>query len=148
MSTPITVKMKRSFLIILALLFSGCGYMGMWSTKWTGEMMQEVSPSHERAKTISPEKCSYVSGYIKSSDPQKLLEIPCLIAAYSDDYSENELVDSQLLSWFDNSYYLYLPEGRFSILVFADLDHNSFFEQDELVGKYSNPKGLAIHPDK
>ncbi len=145
-----TMKIKFSFLflMILTVLVSGCGYMEMWSTKWTGKVMHEVSPSHERVKDISPEKCSYVSGYIKSNDPEKLAKIPCMIAAFSDDYSENELVDCQLLSWFDNSYYLYLPEGRFSILVFADLDNDSVFEQDELVGKYRGREGLTVNPDQ
>lgn len=134
--------------MILTVLLAGCGYMEMWGTKWTGEVMHEVSPSHERARDITPEKCGYVSGYIKSEDPGKLTQIPCMIVAFSDDYSENELVDCQLLSWFDNSYYLYLPEGRFSILVFADLDHDSVFEQDELVGKYRGREGLTVKPDQ
>lgn len=143
-----TMKMKFPFLLILTVLLSGCGYMEMWRTKWTGKIIHEVSPSHERVRDILPEKCSYVSGYIKSDDPEKLTKIPCMIVAFSDDYSENELVDCQLLSWFDNSYYLYLPEGRFSILVFADLDKDSVFEQDELVGKYRGREGLTITPDQ
>jgi hypothetical protein len=141
-----TMKIYISFLMILTVLLSGCGYMGMWGTKLSGKVMHEVNPSHDRVKDISPEKCSYVSGYIKSDDPEKLTKIPCMIAAYSDDFSENELVDCQLLAWFDNSYYLYLPEGRFSILVFADLDNDSVFEQDELVGKYGGREGLTVKP--
>jgi pimeloyl-ACP methyl ester carboxylesterase len=132
----------------MSILLSGCGYMGMWGTKMTGEVMHEVSPSHERVKNISPEKCSFVSGYIKNDDAEKLASIPCIIAAFSDDYTKNELVDCQLLSWFDNSYYLYLPEGRFSILVFADLNDNDVFERDELVGRYGDQKGLTVTPEK
>ncbi len=142
------MKIRVSALIVITVLLCGCGYMDMWATKWTGEIMHEVSPSHERIKNISPEKCSYVSGYIKSNDIEKLTKIPCMIAAFSDDFLDNELVDSQQLSWFHNSYYLYLPKGRFSIVVFADLDNDSVFEQDELVGRYSGREGLAVNPDK
>ncbi len=142
--------MKTAFVIItiLTLLFSGCGYMGMWGSKWTGEVMDEITPSHQRAQQISPEQCSFISGYIRSDDPEELTRTPCMIAAYSDDYMQDELVDHQLLNWFDNSYYLYLPEGRFSVLVFADLDDDSFFEQDELVGRYGGSKGLLVMPEK
>lgn len=144
----VMMKTAWAFLITLTVLLSGCGYMEMWTTKWTGNMMHEVSPSHERVRKIAPEKCSYVSGYIKSDDPGKLTGIPCMIAAFSDDYSENELVDCQLLSWFDLSYYLYLPEGRFSVVAFADLDHDAVFEADELVGRYRDPDGLTVTPDQ
>ena len=72
----VTMKKNLPFLILTVILLSGCGYMDMWATKWTGGVMHEVSPSHERVKTISPEKCSYVSGYIKSSDPEKLKKFP------------------------------------------------------------------------
>jgi hypothetical protein len=80
------MKIYFSFLMILTFFLSGCGYMGMWGTKLTGKVMHEVSPSHDRVKGISPEKCSYVSGYIKSDDPEKLTKIPCMIAAYSHDF--------------------------------------------------------------
>ncbi len=140
--------MKCCFLAIILSFLTGCGYMEMWTDKWSGEIMHKVSPAHQRTKNIAPEKCSFVSGYIKSNDSEKLATTPCMIAAYSNDYSRNELVDYQLLTWFDNSYYLYLPEGRFNLLVFADLDNDEVFEKDELVGKFEGPQGLTIEPDK
>jgi pimeloyl-ACP methyl ester carboxylesterase len=142
------MKTAFSLLIILILFLSGCGYMGMWGSKWSGEVMDEISPSHQRTQNISPEECSFISGYVRSDDPEKLARIPCMIAAYSDDHMQDELVDHQFLTWFDNSYYLYLPEGRFSILVFADLDGDDVFEQDEWVGRYGGSKGLTLEREK
>lgn len=57
------------------------------------------------------------------------------VAAYSNKFKENERVDTMHFAGAGTHYGLNLPEGIYTLLVFADQDENKIFDQSEVVGQ-------------
>ncbi len=57
------------------------------------------------------------------------------IVAYSSRFKENERVDTMFFSGTGTHYGLYLPEGDYTLLVFADIDNNRVLDSSEVVGQ-------------
>lgn len=57
------------------------------------------------------------------------------VAAYSNKFKENERVDTLHFAGAGTHYGLNLPEGIYTLLVFADQDENKIFDQSEVVGQ-------------
>jgi pimeloyl-ACP methyl ester carboxylesterase len=116
------------WLIFFCFLLSGCGYMKMAGSK----LRAVVSPTPANVKKGTPENCVLVSGRVSGqTDP----ELPLMVAAVADDPSKSQVIDHTMVSGQGN-YFLYLPKGRYKLMVFGDLDHNHSFEASELVGSY------------
>jgi len=73
--------------------------------------------------------------------------VPKAIAAYSSKYKANERVDSMYFEVAGSHYGLNLPEGRYDLLVFADMDGNGLFSSAEVVGKRSIDLNDASVPE-
>jgi len=61
--------------------------------------------------------------------------LPKAIAAFSSKYQPNERVDTMYFEVAGSHFGLNLPEGRYDLLVFADIDGDGVFEPSETVGK-------------
>jgi hypothetical protein len=57
------------------------------------------------------------------------------VAAYSNKFKENERVDTMYFAGAGTNYGLNLPEGMYSLLVFADQNENKVFDHWEIVGQ-------------
>ena len=70
-------------------------------------------------------------------DGSSLSEGPLAVVAFSSRYIAHEPVDIAQFAHAGTHYGLNLPEGRYELLVFADLNQNSVYEQTEVVGRRS-----------
>ncbi len=70
------------------------------------------------------------------------------IAAYSNRFKENERVDTMFFAGAGTHYGLYLPEGDYTLLVFADIDRNKVLDSSEVVGQKTIKLGVADDPNK
>jgi pimeloyl-ACP methyl ester carboxylesterase len=57
------------------------------------------------------------------------------VAAFSNKFKDNERVDTMYFAGAGTHYGLNLPEGVYTLLVFADQDENKIFGQSEIVGQ-------------
>ncbi len=132
---------KRFF--ILAAIFTllcGCGYTKLAFSK----IRTTFHPTPENLKISAPEKCLLVTGSVVGDAGKG---VPLAVAAVAMWNSENRIVSYCILSN-PGAYYLYLPEGRYQIMVFADLNRNSVFDRNELVGRRENPQPLSVEKER
>ena len=69
-----------------------------------------------------------------------------LVAAFSNRYKNNELVDSNHTDRVGTHYGLNLPEGTYRLLVLADQDQNGVLDETEVVGRRRITLSLESHP--
>ncbi len=132
-------SIMSAFLLLSVFTATGCTYMRMTEKAFRLSVANRFTPTQERTKYTSPEICFYVYGNV-TCDGCKKGDSLAVVAA-STRLPQNEIVDVYVMN--SPGYYrLYLPEGAYQLLVFADVNHNSYFEQDELIGRY--PRELAI----
>jgi pimeloyl-ACP methyl ester carboxylesterase len=127
-------------LIIPVILLSGCGYFKMAHNELTSWASHKWGPSQKSTKRANPEKNLLVSGRVVADEER---DIPVAVVAVSDRFVENEVVDICMMS--SPGYYsMYLPEGSYRFMVFADLNGNKYFDEDELVGNHDGFKPVIV----
>jgi pimeloyl-ACP methyl ester carboxylesterase len=125
--------------MLSCLVFQGCGYINLISRQKVLESKIKTAPSVTLKKELNPDRCYTLYGTIKSV---LLDKTPVAIVAFSFQYGKQELVDSHIMS--DEGYYsLFLPEGRFFLYAFSDLNHDNRFEIDECTGIYKDELVLS-----
>ncbi|MCP4373601.1 MAG: alpha/beta hydrolase, partial [Deltaproteobacteria bacterium] len=70
------------------------------------------------------------------------------IAAYSSKFKENERVDTMYYTTAGTHYGLNLPQGAYTLLVFADQDKNKILDQTEIIGRKTIELNETIAPEK
>jgi len=113
------------FSCIIAL--SGCSYMNYWAVQEEYARIQQAQPGQVNMKHLIDQESFYVYGVIDDND-LRYQKSSLLIAAYSDKFRKNELVDSMFMHGSNTHYGLNLPAGQFTLLVYADLDGDGVFE--------------------
>ena len=73
---------------------------------------------------------------------------PLSVAAYSDKYKKNELVDVTHFARVGTHYALNLPAGEYDLLVLTDKDQNKMLDQFEVVGRRQIDLSLESSEEK
>jgi len=109
--------------------------------------MQKTNPSQRNLKHMIDRQTFFVYGRIL--DEEKLYsEQSFAVAAYSNRYTRNELVDSTHVARVGTHYGLNLPEGQYDLLVLADQDQNGTYSQSEVVGRHQIIIEVATYPER
>ena len=74
--------------------------------------------------------------------------IPMVIAAYSSKFKKNEQVDTMFFKGTGTHYGLNLPEGLYTLLVYADMNEDLVFHPSEIVGKRELVLNTTNFPEK
>jgi len=127
-------------LIISAAVLSSCGYIKMSFKKAHAERWSSL----RAMKAAYPERNYIVAGRIQLESSR---EMPLAVVAVSDDLRENEIVSMYMVNA-PSHYYLYLPPGAYSLMVFADINGNRRFESSEVAGKYGKDGQLTLAGDE
>ena len=133
--------------ILLSLLFqlAGCenvsNYLGYMSRKSTLSNTFHDRPSLQVLRDLAPENCYSLDGTIEA---ENFFEEPVLVVAVSDRYQSREIVASRIVRAPALYYSIFLPEGDYDIYIFADLNKNGIFEQNELVGRTAPGKPVTV----
>jgi len=109
--------------------------------------MQDVNPGQENLKHMIDSEMFFVYGHFIDHAGQ-YISTPLAITAISDEYKENELVDTMFVSGSDAHYSLDVPAGTYNLLIFSDIDGNGVFNSSEVIGKHKIVLSKAIAPDK
>ncbi|MDH4318029.1 MAG: alpha/beta hydrolase [Desulfobulbaceae bacterium] len=135
--------MKKINLFIFVVILNGiagCGYLSMTFSHLKENVLNTFSQTQKSEKIVSPKDCFLVAGNIYGND---LKEIPVVVVAVSNKYQRGEIVSTQSLPK-AGLYTLYLPEGNYLLLIFADINNNFLFEPDELVGSYNRMQEFPV----
>ncbi|HEX2956084.1 MAG TPA: hypothetical protein VHO70_04610 [Chitinispirillaceae bacterium] len=132
-------KMQLLSIVITCLCIQGCGYLNLISHQKTLESLIKTAPSVSLKKELNPDRCYTLYGTTKSLLIDKF---PLAIAAFSFQYGKQELVDYHIMSG-EGYYSLFLPEGRYFLYAFSDLNLDNKFGINECTGIYENELVLS-----
>lgn len=119
---------------ILLFLTSSCSHLKYASIQAEYARIQNAEPSQVNLKHMIEQENFVVFG--KTNDKlDRYGDYFLTIAAYSNKFIENERVDTMFFSGVGTHYGLYLPEGDYTLLVFADIDNNRVLDSSEVVGQ-------------
>jgi pimeloyl-ACP methyl ester carboxylesterase len=118
----------------ISSLLVSCTYLQHAAKQSEYSRIQAQNPSQQNLKHMIDRQTFLVYGRILgASDTYSDLSFG--VAAFSDRYKENELVDSTPIHRVNTHYGLNLPAGDYELLVLADLDRNGTLDQTEVVGR-------------
>lgn len=147
-------KMKfLPWLLTLPFFLCSCSYIKYASIQAEYSRIQNADPGQVNLKHMIDRETYYVFG--KTIDESaRYSDFYLAIAAYSNKFKDNERVDTMYFAGAGTHYGLNLPEGVFTLLVFADLDANKIFDPSEIVGqmvveldKHNSPEKILGHVD-
>lgn len=132
---------------ILLLLSCSCSHLKHASIQAEYARIQNSEPGQVNLRHMLTHDNFVVYG--KTIDePERYGNNDLAIAAYSSRFKENERVDTMFFIGAGTHYGLYLPEGDYTLLVFADIDKNRVLDSSEVVGQKTIKLKLADIPNK
>ena len=140
--------MRILYLCLILLLFTcSCSHLKYASLQAEYARIQNAEPGQVNLKHILTHEKFVVFG--KTIDEfDRYSDQYLTIAAYSSRFKENERVDTMFFTGAGTHYGLYLPEGDYTLLVFADIDRNRVLESSEVVGQKTIKLRKTDVPDK
>jgi len=142
-----TALPKLVLTVCLAFCVCSCTYLKYASVQSEYARIQDIEPGQLNVKHMIDRATYFVYGRgIDATGSYKGL--PKAIAAFSSKYQTNERVDTMHFEVAGSHFGLNLPEGRFDLLVFADIDGNGVFGPSEVVGKRSIELNSTSVPEK
>lgn len=141
------LSIRLTLVLSLALCTWSCTYLKYASVQAEYARIQNAEPGQLNAKHMLDRESYFVHGTSVDTD-RRYAGIPKAIAAFSSKYKANERVETMFFEVSGSHYGLNLPEGRYDLLVLADLDGNDVFDQSEVVGRRSVEVNSVLVPDK
>jgi pimeloyl-ACP methyl ester carboxylesterase len=131
----------------LPFLLCSCSYLKYTAIQVEYSRIQSADPGQVNLKHMIDRETFFVFG--KTIDESARYSDSYLaIAAYSNKFKENERVDTMYFAGAGTHFGLNLPEGVFTLLVFADQDANKIFDQSEIVGQRTIELNEINAPEK
>ena len=138
----------RSILVVcLALCMSSCTYLKYASVQAEYARIQNAEPGQLNVKHMIDRETYFISGRCIDVESEYAGQ-PKAIAAFSSKYQANERVDTIYFEVAGSHFGMNLPDGRYELLVFADIDGNGVFGATEAVGKRSIELNDSSAPEK
>lgn len=133
--------------ISVVLGLNSCSYLKYSAIQAGYTKLQNADPSQVNLKHMLDQDRFYLWG--KPLDASgRYLNLPMAIAAYSSKFKSNERVDTMFFKSGGTHYGLSLPEGIYSILIYADLNDDQIFDQTEVVGRQEFELNIKRFPEK
>lgn len=134
-------------LTLVISLQSSCTYLKYSSVQANYARIQNANPGQVNLKHMLDRETFFVIG--KTIDNiGRYTHTPMAIAAYSSKYKAHERVDTMYFNSAGTHFGLNLPEGSYTLLVYADLNENGIFDQTETVGVREVDIDAALHKEK
>jgi hypothetical protein len=138
---------RLTLAVCLALCICSCTYLKYTNVQAEYARIQNAEPGQLNLKHMIDRETYFVNG--RSIDVTgKYAGLPKTIAAFSSKYQTNERVDTMYFEVAGSHFGLNLPEGRYDLLIFADIDRNGTFGSSEVVGKHSIKLNSSIVSEK
>jgi len=141
------VTATREILVsCLAFCLCSCTYLKYAGVQAEYARIQNAEPGQlnvkhmiDREKIVIHGQCNDAAGNYAG--------LPKAIAAFSSKYRANEHVETMFFEVAGSHYGMSLPEGRYNLLVFADIDGDGVFGRSEVVGQRPIDLDKAMAPE-
>jgi pimeloyl-ACP methyl ester carboxylesterase len=137
------VSSNVMLLTMVALVLAGCSHIGRYFDFWEMEDTQKkefsVDPTAKLMRDVHPESSFMLVGPVNQKTNY---EGPLLVVAVTDMFKKREIVVTRILQTPVLYYQAYVPEGKYDLYFFADLNKNGYFDADEMIGQTA---GAPIH---
>ena len=138
---------KLTLAACMAFCISSCTYLRYAGVQAQYARIQRADPTQLNVKHMIDRDTYFVHGLCK--DPRGMYAgLPKVIAAFSSKYKANERVGTMYFEVAGSHFGLNLPEGKYTLVVLADVDGDGTFGPSEVVGKRSVDLNSASAPDK
>ena len=143
------VGLARNLLLCAILLphLISCTYLKYAAVQEEYRRIQEAEPGQVNVKHMIDREKYFVYGKIIDHSGTHS-DIPVAVAAYSDKYREMERVDIMYRVSVGTHYGLSLPEGEYSLVIFADKNRNGIYENNEVMGETAISVNSVVAPQK
>ncbi len=134
---------RLTLLIFAASIFSGCSHVGNYFDFW--ESKRETKAAFQEEPTAKLLREYQAGDNFLLVGPVNLkadYEGPLLVVAVTDMFKKREIVAARILQTPVLYYQVYLPEGKYDLYFFADLNKNGYFDANEMIGQTSQ---ASIH---
>ncbi|SFC56770.1 alpha/beta hydrolase [Pseudoalteromonas denitrificans] len=109
--------------------------------------LQISEPSQVNLKHMINQDTFFIWG--KTTAKSKIYsDVPMVIAAYSSKFKDNERVDTMFFKGTGTHYGLTLPEGGYTLLIYADINQDQVFHPSEIVAKKKLVLNTINFPEK
>jgi uncharacterized alpha/beta hydrolase family protein len=141
-----TTSARLVLVVCLAALVSSCTYLKYSSAQAEYARIQNAEPGQvnvkhmiDREKVVIHGQCLDAAGRYDG--------LPKVVVAFSSKYQPNERVEKMHFQVAGSHYGMSLPEGRYDLLVFADVDSDGVFNETEVVGQRTVDLSKATAPE-
>jgi len=141
------IKITHLATIALAFLLTSCTYLKHSAIQAEYRKVQNADPSQMNLKHMLDKETFFVLGKA-ISESNSHTDLSMVIVAYSNKFKKNERVDSMFFKGTGTHYGLNLPEGIYTLLVYADKNNDQVFHQSEVVGTKKLILNTKNFPDK
>jgi len=141
MSNALGITRKRlsskvMLLTLAALVLAGCSHVGNYLDFWKGKREIKTTFQEEpTAKLLREFKTGDNFLLVGLANIKTAYEGPVLVVAVTDMFKKREIVAERILQTPVLYYQVYLPEGKYDLSFFADLDGNGYFDNNEMIGQ-------------
>ena len=126
-------KISKIVTVLLASMLTACSYLKYSSIQAEYTKIQNANPSQVNLKHMIDQEMFFIWGK-PIADSRDFSGMPMAIVAYSSKFQANERVDTMFFKGTGTHYGLNLPEGDYTLLIYADLDQDKVFRPSEVVG--------------
>jgi len=136
-----------SIYFALPFFLTSCTYLKYSSIQAEYADIQNSDPSQVNLKHMLDRETFFVIG--KTIDKSnRYSDVSMAIVAYSNKFKQNERVDTMFFKGTGTHYGLSLPEGVYTLLVYADIDKDQMLHQSEIVGERKIVINMTSSPGK
>jgi triacylglycerol esterase/lipase EstA (alpha/beta hydrolase family) len=136
-----------SFCLGVCGLATSCAYIYNVAKQSKYSRIQETNPSQRNQKHMIDRQTFFVYGRIVDAT-NSYPDQPIAVAAFSNRYVANELVDVTHVAHAGTHYGLNLPDGAYELLVLADQDQNGVLDEGEIVGRHQIELSVEGYAEK
>lgn len=133
--------------IALTFLLTSCTYLKYTAIQAEYTKIQNANPSQMNLKHMLAQENFIVLGKT-TAQSTRYSDTSMAIAAYSSKFKQNERVDTMFFIGTGTHYGLNLPEGLYTLLIYADINKDNIFQQTEIVGEQELNLNTKDFPDK
>ena len=146
-SCLVTAPARLILTLCLACCLCSCTHLKYASVQAEYARIQDAQPGQLNVKHMIDRESYFVHGR-SIDDERSYAGLPKAIAAFSSKYQINEHVDTMFFENSGSHFGLNLPEGRYDLLVFADIDADGVFGPSEVIGQRSIKLNNSLAPEK
>ena len=128
-------------------MLTACSYLKYSSIQAEYTKIQNANPSQVNLKHLIDQETFFIWGK-PIVDSSQFSGMSMAIVAYSSKFKANERVDTMFFKGVGTHYGLNLPEGDYTLLIYADLDQNELFTPAEIVGMKTLTLDTNHFPEK